>query len=74
MSNNSIEARLFALEAVVKALIMTHPKPQEAFNKFSQIYPEIIRSLNRKKTAIHSDIAKELMVECNAFSVCFPKT
>ena len=73
MDNNSIEPKLLALDAVVTALILTHPEPQKVFTKFSQIFPEKIRSLNNKKTPEHSQITKELMSECNRFAKLFPK-
>jgi hypothetical protein len=74
MNEHSIEARLLALEIVVKALALTHHKPQEAFLKFSEIYPEVIRSLNKSGSPDHAKIAKELVEECNSLSHYFPKT
>ena len=74
MNTRSIESRLLALDAAVKALAFTHPKPQEAFYKFSQIYPEIVRKLNKSGSPEKAEIAKELMAECNILSHYFPKT
>jgi hypothetical protein len=74
MNDHSVEARLLTLEIIVKALALTHHKPQDAFIKFSQIYPEVIRKLNKSGSPEQAKIAKELMAECDAFSHYFPKT
>lgn len=74
MNTHSIESRLLSLDAAVKALALTHPKPQEAFSKFMQIYPEIVRGLNKSGSPEKMAIAKELMAECDLLSNHFPKT
>jgi hypothetical protein len=73
MNTRSIESRLLALDAAVKALALTHPKPQEAFFKFAQIYPEMVRELNKSGSPENAEIAKELVAECNHLAHYFPK-
>jgi hypothetical protein len=73
MNTRPIESKILALEAAIKALAMTHPHPQEAFFKFTQIYPEMIRELNKSGSPEKSEIAKGLMAECNLLSSYFPK-
>ena len=72
MTIRSVEARLLAHEALLKALMLTHPKPQEAFYKFSQIYPEMVRDLN-KASPDDVQLAKDLHAECDGLSRYFPK-
>ena len=74
MNTRSIESRVIALDAVVKALLATHPDPQPALTKFSFIYQEAVRELNTSGSPEKTAIAKELMAECDLLSNCFPKT
>jgi hypothetical protein len=73
MNTRSTEARLLALEAAVQALALTHPKPQDAFFRFSQIYPDMVRDLNKSGLPENAEIAKELVAECNRLAHYFPK-
>ena len=74
MNSTSIEARLFALESVIKVLMLTHQNPQEAMFKFGQIYMETVRTLNKDGSPEKAEVAKELVTVCNMLSPYFPKT
>ena len=73
MNTRSLESQVMALGAVVKALMATHPNPQAALLKFSPIYQEAVRELNKSGSPEDAAIAKELVAECNLLSHYFPK-
>ena len=71
MATHSVEARLLVHEALLEALILTHPKPQEALQKFGQMYPPKVRELNK---AGNVELAQDLQSEIARFAHMFPKS
>lgn len=72
MNTRSVEARLLVHEALLEALILTHPKPQDAFYQFSQMYPAKVRDLN-KAVPHDPQLVKDLQAEIGRFAHMFPK-
>lgn len=72
MSKPSLEATSLIHDALLMALIRTHPNPKEAFNAFSHICPDIVRYLS-KASPDNAQLVADFQSEWNRFAAHFPK-
>jgi hypothetical protein len=68
---NDLTANVLALEALVLALVKTHPDTNKLKFEFAQMYQPVVKDVNQTD-ADHPGLGKKLMAECSRLAHRIP--